>query len=58
VVTLGPGLAFAQGLADLMPVIAASAAELVSISSAADQTEDAFFELLREEQGRGFTRSY
>ena len=58
VVTFGPDELFVKSLADLLQAIAGSDVELVGIKCASDQTEDAFFHLLKEEEGRGFTRSY
>ena len=49
---------FAESVAAILHLIAASGIELIAIKCAADQTETAFFELLKEDEGRGFTRSY
>ena len=49
---------FAESVAGILHKVAASSIELIAIRCAAGQTEDAFFELLREDEGRGFTRSY
>ncbi|MBT3377839.1 MAG: ABC transporter ATP-binding protein [Lentisphaerae bacterium] len=49
---------FAESVASVLHLIAANGTQLIAIKCATDQTEDAFFELLKEDEGRGFTRSY
>lgn len=50
--------AFAESVAGILQLVVASGIPLIAIRSASDQTEDAFFALLREDEGRGFTRSH
>ena len=57
-VTFDPDEPFVKSLAELLQIVAGSEVELVGIKCASDQTEEAFFSLLEEEEGRGFTRSY
>jgi len=45
-------------VAAILHQVAANNIKLIAIKCASDQTEDAFFELLKEDEGRGFTRSY
>jgi ABC-2 type transport system ATP-binding protein len=49
---------FAESVAAILHQVAANNIKLIAIKCASDQTEDAFFELLKEDEGRGFTRSY
>lgn len=57
-VTFGSDRPFAEAVAGILHLVADSGIQLIAIKCASDQTEDAFFELLREEEDRGFTRSY
>lgn len=56
-VTFCSDISFAESVAGVLHLIAGSGIELIEIKCAGDQTEDAFFELLKEDEGRGFTRS-
>jgi len=57
-VAFDPARSFVACLTDVLTIISASGLELVGIRCGSDDTEDAFFQLLQEEEGRGFTRSY
>ena len=57
-VTFDPAKPFVGCLTDLLAVVSDSGLELVGIRCGSDDTEEAFFHLLQEEEDRGFTRSY
>lgn len=57
-VVFDPAMPFVKCLIDLLGLVAERGLEVVGIRCGSDDTEDAFFQLLQEEEGRGFTRSY